>query len=152
MGFALGARLPRAPDCRERVVVFGQEPAHVCASFRALAHRRRLVALGALLRFLRSFLGEGLGVLRGGLFQRRGPLARVLLVDGAHELVQSPSFPVRALALGGSEREELGPQFGGLRFVWSRLLRARSRCREQRRRCRGGGELAESSHEFKPAG
>jgi hypothetical protein len=102
VGFALGARLPRAPDCRERVVVFGQEAPHVGPRLGALPHRRRLVALGALLSYPRSFLGEGLGVLRGGLLQRRGPLARVLLVDGAHELVQPPRLPVRALALGGS--------------------------------------------------
>ena len=108
MGFALGARLPRAPDCRERVVVFGEEPPHVRPRLGALAHRRRLVALGALLRCSRPFFGEGLGVLRGGLLQRRGPLAGVLLVDGAHQLVQPPRLPVRALALGGGEREELG--------------------------------------------
>jgi len=105
---ALGLLDLAAPDRRERVVVFGQEPPHVGARLGALADRGRLVALGALLRCPRALLGEGLGVLRSGLLQHRGPLARVLLVDGAHELVQSPGFPVRALALGRGEREELG--------------------------------------------
>ena len=105
---ALGLLDLAAPDRRECVVVLGQEPPHVRPRLGALAHRRRLVALGALLRFPRALLGECLGVLRGGLFQRRGPLARVLLVDGAHELVQPPRLPVRALALGGCQREELG--------------------------------------------
>ena len=70
----------------------------------------------------------------------------MFLVDGAHELVQSPSFPVRALALRRGEREHLGAQFGGLLLVgcW-RLLGARSWC-EQRGCGGGGGELAESSH------
>ena len=103
MGFALGARLPRAPDCRERVVVLREEPPHVGARLGALPDCRRLVALGALLRGPRALLGEGLGVLRSGLLQRGGPLAGVLLVDRAHELVQSPSFPVRALALRRGE-------------------------------------------------
>ena len=72
---ALGLLDLAPPDRRERVVIFGQEPPHVGPRLGALADCRRLVALGALLRFSRPFFGEGLGVLRGGLLQRRGPLA-----------------------------------------------------------------------------